>query len=186
MLDTLMGLLASHLPELIGALITALVGFIAAQIKARTGSELDARARDALDRIRKALLEQDWPAKSFMRMRLLESHADIVGRMPNPLSAAANAGQPPAWMSFLPLVAMGFIFWFLILRPQMRQQKEHRAKIAGLKRNDVVVTAGGLVGKVIKVDETFVELELGTNVRVKAIKATLGDIIPPGGKPAND
>ena len=41
---------------------------------------------------RKALLEQDWPAKSFMRMRLLESHADIVGRLPNPLSAAANAG----------------------------------------------------------------------------------------------
>jgi len=48
MLDTLMGLLAPHFPELIGALITALVGFIAAQIKARTGSELDARARDAL------------------------------------------------------------------------------------------------------------------------------------------
>ena len=38
-------------------------------------------------------------------------------------AVAANAGQPPAWMSFLPLVAMGFIFWFLILRPQMRQQK---------------------------------------------------------------
>ncbi len=48
MLETLMGLLAPHFPELIGALITALIGFIAAQIKARTGSELDARARDAL------------------------------------------------------------------------------------------------------------------------------------------
>ncbi len=41
---------------------------------------------------RKALLEQDWPAKSFMRMRLLESHADIVGRLPNPLSSLARAG----------------------------------------------------------------------------------------------
>lgn len=78
------------------------------------------------------------------------------------------------------------IFWFLIIRPQMKQQKEHRAKIASVKKGDQIVTAGGLVGKVIKVDDVYVELELGTNVRVKAIKATLGDIIAPGGKPAND
>ncbi len=78
------------------------------------------------------------------------------------------------------------IFWFLIIRPQMTRQKEHQKKISEVKKGDQVVTAGGLVGKVIKVDEVYVELELGTNVRVKAIKATLGDIIPPGGKPAND
>ncbi|CAM3988705.1 Sec translocon accessory complex subunit YajC [Novosphingobium lubricantis] len=102
-------------------------------------------------------------------------------------AAAANAAGPPAWMSFLPLVAMGFIFWFLILRPQMRQQKEHRAKIAGLKRNDVVVTAGGLVGKVIKLDDHYVELELGPNVKVRAVRATIGDVVPPtGAAPAND
>ncbi|WP_231468463.1 preprotein translocase subunit YajC [Novosphingobium sp. CECT 9465] len=101
--------------------------------------------------------------------------------------AAGNAGEPPAWMSFLPLVAMGFIFWFLILRPQMRQQKEHKAKIAALKKNDMVVTAGGLIGKVIKIDDHYVELELGPNVKVKAVRSTLGDIIPPAGAaPAND
>ena len=86
------------------------------------------------------------------------------------------------WVMF----TIGFIFWFLILRPQMRRQKEHQTKIGGIKKGDQVITGGGLIGKVIKVDETFVELELGTNVRVKAIKATIGDIIPPGGKPAND
>ncbi|NLR71482.1 preprotein translocase subunit YajC [Novosphingobium sp. ERN07] len=102
-------------------------------------------------------------------------------------AAAANAGQPPAWMSFLPLVAMGFIFWFLILRPQMRQQKEHKAKIAAMKKGDMVVTAGGLIGKVIKLDDHYVELELGPNVKVKAVRATIGDIVPPGGSaPAND
>lgn len=102
-------------------------------------------------------------------------------------AAAANAGQPPAWMSFLPLVAMGFIFWFLILRPQMRQQKDHRAKIAGLKKNDMVVTAGGLVGKVLKIDDHYVELELGPNVKVKAVRSTIGDVVPPAGAtPAND
>ncbi|QDH35329.1 preprotein translocase subunit YajC [Porphyrobacter sp. YT40] len=106
------------------------------------------------------------------------------------LAAAAGAGAPSG-ASFLlsnvvPIVGMVAIFWFLIIRPQMKQQKEHRAKIAAVKKGDQVVTAGGLVGKVVKVDDVYVELDLGTNVRVKAIKATLGDIIPPGGKPAND
>ena len=82
---------------------------------------------------------------------------------------------------------MGFIFWFLILRPQMRQQKEHKAKIAALKKNDMVVTAGGLIGKVVKLDDHYVELELAPNVKVKAVRGTLGDIIPPvGSTPAND
>jgi len=89
-------------------------------------------------------------------------------------------------MSFLPIVGMIAIFWFLIIRPQMKRQKEHQQKVAAMKKGDQVVTAGGLVGKVIKVDDVYVELELGTNVRVKAIKATIGDIIPPGGTPAND
>lgn len=102
------------------------------------------------------------------------------------LAAAGAAAAPPAWISFLPIVGMVLIFWFLIISPQMKRQKQHQAKIAAVKKGDQVVTAGGLVGKVIKVDETYVELELGTNVRVKAIKSTLGDIIPPGGTPAND
>ena len=103
--------------------------------------------------------------------------------------AAAGAGAaaaPPAWISFLPIVGMIAIFWFLIIRPQMKRQKEHQQKVAGMKKGDQVVTAGGLVGKVVKVDDIYVELELGANVRVKAIKATIGDIIPPGGTPAND
>jgi preprotein translocase subunit YajC len=105
------------------------------------------------------------------------------------LSAAASAGgdAPPAWISWLPILGMIVIFWFLIIRPQMRQQKEHRAKVAGMKKGDMVVTAGGLIGKVLKVDENYVDLELGQGVRVKAVKNTIGDIIQPGGSaPAND
>ena len=69
----------------------------------------------------------------------------------------------------------------------MRRQKEQQAKIAGLKKGDSVVTAGGLIAKVIKVDDATVDLELGPNVRVKAVRATLGDVIPPtGSAPAND
>ena len=105
------------------------------------------------------------------------------------LSAAASAGgdAPPAWISWLPILGMIVIFWFLIIRPQMRQQKEHRAKVSGMKKGDTVVTAGGLIGKVLKVDENYVDLELGQGIRVKAVKNTIGDIIPPGGSaPAND
>ncbi|MCX9147498.1 preprotein translocase subunit YajC [Erythrobacter sp. WG] len=101
-------------------------------------------------------------------------------------AGAGAAGAPPAWISFLPIIGMIAIFWLLIIRPQMKRQKEHQEKIAAVKKGDQVVTAGGLVGKVLKVDETYAELELGPNVRVKAVKATLGDIIPPAGKPAND
>lgn len=105
------------------------------------------------------------------------------------LAAAAPAAvsERPPYLDFLPIVAMAGIFYFLILRPQMRRQKEQQAKIAGLKKGDSVVTAGGLIAKVIKVDDNTVDLELGPNVRVKAVRATLGDVIPPTGTaPAND
>lgn len=102
-------------------------------------------------------------------------------------AAAGAPGAPPAWMQFLPFIAVGVIFWFLILRPQMRQQKEQRAKIAAIKKGDQVLTAGGLIGKVLKVDEHYADLELGPNVKVKALKSTISDIIPPtGSAPAND
>ena len=111
--------------------------------------------------------------------------------MLNLLSAAAQtatgASEPPAYLQFLPLVAMAVVFYFLILRPQMRKQKEHQARIAGLQKGDQVVTGGGLIGKVIKIDADTVELELGANIRVKAVRSTLGEVIPPAGSiPAND
>lgn len=100
---------------------------------------------------------------------------------------ATAAAEPPAYLQFLPLVAMAVIFYFLILRPQMRRQKEQQAKIAGLKKGDQVVTAGGLLAKVIKVDDHIVDLELAANVRVRAVRATIGDVMPPAGSaPAND
>jgi preprotein translocase subunit YajC len=102
------------------------------------------------------------------------------------LSAAASADAPPFWIQLLPFVGMALIFWFLIIRPQMKRQKDHQEKVAGLKKGDRVVTAGGLVGKIVKVEDHYVDLELGTNVRVKAVKATIGEIIPPGGDAAND
>ncbi len=106
----------------------------------------------------------------------------------NLLQAAAPAsGEPPQWVTFLPFVGMAVIFWFFILRPQMRQQKAQRDKIASIKRGDQVVTGGGLIGKVVKVDDQYVEVELAPNVKVKALKSTISDLVMPGGSaPAND
>jgi preprotein translocase subunit YajC len=103
------------------------------------------------------------------------------------LSAAATAGEaPPAWLQFLPLVAMVVIFWLLILRPQMRRQKEQANKLAALKKGDQVLTGGGLVGKIVRVDDTYVDVELGQGVKVKALKSTIADILSPTGTAAND
>ncbi len=102
------------------------------------------------------------------------------------LAAAASADAPPAWIQWLPIIGMILIFWFLIIRPQMKRQKEHQQKIEAIKKGDQVITAGGLVGKVHKVDDTYVELDIAQGVRVKAVKSTIGDIIPPGGSAAND
>jgi preprotein translocase subunit YajC len=101
---------------------------------------------------------------------------------------AAGAGEaPPAWIQFLPLVAMGLIFWFLIIRPQMKRQKDHQTKVSGIKKGDQVLTGGGLVGKVLKVDDDYAEIEIAQGVKVKAVKSTISDVIaPPGSSPAND
>lgn len=102
-------------------------------------------------------------------------------------AAAGAGGEPPAWLQFLPFVGMFVILWFLILRPQMRRQKDLQRKIGGIKKGDQVLTGGGLIGKVLKVDDNYAELELGPNVKVKALRSTIADVIPPAGtNPAND
>jgi preprotein translocase subunit YajC len=102
-------------------------------------------------------------------------------------AAASGAESPPAWVNMIPFVGMFVVLWFLILRPQMKRQKEQAAKIGGIKKGDQVLTGGGLLGKVTKVDDVYAEVELAPGLKVKALKSTIADVIPPtGGKPAND
>jgi preprotein translocase subunit YajC len=104
------------------------------------------------------------------------------------LSAAADAGGAGSFLiSVMPLVLIFAVFYFLLIRPQQKKMKEHQAKVGSVKKNDEVVTGGGLVGKAVKVDDEYVEVEIASGVRVKAVKATLTDVMPRGGaKPAND
>lgn len=102
-----------------------------------------------------------------------------------PVLAAATADSPPAWLQFLPIAVMGVVVWFLFLRPQMQQQKNQKSKLDALKKGDQVLTGGGLIGKVVRVDDDYVDVELAPGLKVKALKSTIADVIPPAGA-AND
>ncbi len=103
-------------------------------------------------------------------------------------AGAASAGGGMAMiMQFAPLVFIFVIFYFLLIRPQQKKVKEHRATIDAVKKGDTVVTGGGLIGRVTRVDDHELEIEIAPNVRVKAVKATVADVRTAGsGKPAND
>ncbi len=98
---------------------------------------------------------------------------------------AVGGAAPNPMLQFLPLIAIFIIFYFLLIRPQQRRAKDHRALIDGVKRGDTVVTGGGLIGKVIKVEDAEVEVEIAANVKVRVIKSTITDVRAKG-EPAND
>lgn len=104
------------------------------------------------------------------------------------IGTAAPAGGIGAMINFFaPMLIVLGIFWFLVFRPQQKKVKEHRARIDAAKKGDSVVTAGGIIGKVTKVEADIVEVEIAANVKVKVYKSTLTDITPFGSaKPAND
>ncbi|MBV8971205.1 MAG: preprotein translocase subunit YajC [Sphingomonadaceae bacterium] len=92
-------------------------------------------------------------------------------------AAATGAGGAYAGLiQFAPLIAIFAIFYFLMIRPQQARAREHRAAIDAVKRGDEVVTAGGVIGKVTKVDDAEVEVEVAPNVRHRVVKATLAEV----------
>ena len=101
-------------------------------------------------------------------------------------AGAAAGGTASFFVQIFPLVLIFIIFYFLLIRPQQRRVKQHQAMVMAVKPRDTVVTGGGLIGKVTKVDENEVEVELAQGVRVRVVKSTLSDVRPHGAKPAND
>jgi len=91
-------------------------------------------------------------------------------------AGSANAGS--AFAQFIPLILIFAIMYFLLIRPQQKKAKDHRAMVDALRRGDQVVTSGGIVGKVIKVQEdNIVEVEIAEGVKVKVIKGTIGQVL---------
>jgi preprotein translocase subunit YajC len=82
--------------------------------------------------------------------------------------------------SMLPLVLMFAVLYFVMIRPQMKKQKEHRAMIDALAKGDEVVTAGGLVGRVTKIGEGYMSLELSAGVEVQMQRSSVVQVLPKG------
>lgn len=91
-------------------------------------------------------------------------------------ASAVATGPTSLLMNLLPMVAVLGVFYFLLIRPQQARQKAHMALINGLKRGDVVVTAGGLIGKVSKLSDADVSVELAPNVVVKVVRHTISEV----------
>lgn len=91
--------------------------------------------------------------------------------------AAAPAGGAAGLASFLPLILIFVIMYFLMIRPQQKRAKEHRAMIEALKKGDEVVTQGGLVGKVTAVRDQELEVEIAPGVKVRVIRATVTGLV---------
>ena len=100
-------------------------------------------------------------------------------------AGAANSGMM-TFVGIVPWILIFGIMYLLLFRPQQQRMKQHRNMVAAVKKNDVAVTSGGLIGKVVRVDENEVELEIASGVKVKVVKSMLSDVRPFGAKPAND
>jgi len=102
-------------------------------------------------------------------------------------AGAATGGPQDMLIQFLPLVALVVLFYFLMIRPQQRRMKAHQQAVAGIKRGDTVVLPSGVIGKVVRVEDAEIGVEIATGVTVKAVKAMVSEVRTRGEPaPAND
>lgn len=92
---------------------------------------------------------------------------------------AAGGGGGDFFVSLLPLVLIFVVFWFLLIRPQQKKMREHQQMVAALKKGDQVVTAGGIIGRVVKAEQgsDTITVEIAPNVRVEAVRTTVSDVL---------
>jgi preprotein translocase subunit YajC len=93
---------------------------------------------------------------------------------------AAAAGGESTLLTMLPLVLMFVVLYFVMIRPQMKRQKEHKAMIDALTKGDEVVTAGGVLGKVAKMGETYVHVEVSEGVELQLQRSAVVQVLPKG------
>ncbi len=95
-----------------------------------------------------------------------------------PAYAQAAGGAGGAMTSFLPLILIFAIMYFLLIRPQQKKAKEHSAMVAALRRGDQVITQGGFIGKVTKVkDDNEIEVEIAAGVKVRVVQSTIATVL---------
>jgi len=93
---------------------------------------------------------------------------------------AAATGTESSLLSMLPLVLMFVVLYFVMIRPQMKRQKEHKAMIDAIAKGDEVVTSGGLLGKISKVGESYLSLEVANGVELQVQRGAVVQVLPKG------
>jgi preprotein translocase subunit YajC len=99
-------------------------------------------------------------------------------------AAQGAAGAPeasPMWSFVVPMVFMVVIFYFLLIRPQQRKAKEHKALLDNLKKDDIVITSGGIIGKIISIEDQTVNLEIADKVRIQMARPYIAGFAPKKG-----
>jgi len=94
--------------------------------------------------------------------------------------AGDAAGQPNPLLSFLPLLVLFAVFYFMLIRPQMRRAKEQRTMISALAKGDEVVTNGGIAGRIDDIGDSFLTLDVASNVKIKLQKNAVSMVLPKG------
>jgi preprotein translocase subunit YajC len=92
----------------------------------------------------------------------------------------APASQPDPLTSFLPLILIFAVFYFLLIRPQTKRAKEHKKLVSELKAGDEVVTSGGVLGKIVEAGDQFLTIEVAEGVQLKVQRNTVGAVMPKG------
>jgi len=95
-------------------------------------------------------------------------------------AAAAGGDMQSSLMGMLPLLLMFVVLWFLMIRPQMKKAKEHKAMVDALAKGDEVVTQGGLLGKVSKLGDSYLEIEVASGVEVQVQRVAVVQVLPKG------
>jgi len=98
----------------------------------------------------------------------------------NAYAQAEGAGAAGGLMSFLPLIVIFAVFYFMLIRPQMKRAKEHKQLVSQLSKGDEVITNGGLLGKITDVSDSFVTLELADNLQIKLQRQAVASVMPKG------
>lgn len=110
---------------------------------------------------------------SFLNLLITSAQAADTA----PVAAVPQGGS---FMSFLPLIIIFVIFYFLLIRPQTKRAKEHRAMVQALSKGDEVVTNGGILGRVTELDDSYLTLEIASGVAVKVQRQAVSQVLPKG------
>jgi preprotein translocase subunit YajC len=105
----------------------------------------------------------------------------------SPAYAQAAPAGDPGFIGFLPILLMFALLYFLMIRPQMKRAKEQKAMIEALQKGDEVITAGGILGRITKLGEAYISVEIAPNTEINVQKAAVQMVLPKGTlKSAND